>query len=78
MGIKYVSPPYPTSSESFKTELKHYFQSNNTSDINKFSIWNAQKAYIRGICIQQGAKIRKERKKQGSQLMQSIEQLEKL
>lgn len=39
--------------------LQYFFAINENSVTDPFILWNAHKAFIRGICIQQGARLKK-------------------
>lgn len=56
--------------------LSEYFQINSTSEVNPFMFWNAYKAYIHGIFIQQGAGLKRQRQQQVDALLSEISSLE--
>lgn len=50
----------PNSSEIVTRHLKDFFHHDTTSVEDPYMLWNALKAYIRGILIQQGAQAIKQ------------------
>ena len=57
-------------------ELEFYFQINDTKDAPKDIVWEAHKAYMRGIFISKGTQRKKERIKDKIRLMTEVHQLE--
>lgn len=49
---------------------------NNSPDTNPFTLWNAHKAFIRGILIQIGSRIKKQRNAHLNKLISDIQTLE--
>lgn len=59
-----------------KTELQHYFQTNNTADCDTGILWEAHKTVIRGVFIKHGARIKKERERLLTELLHKIHDIE--
>lgn len=49
------------SRESIDSHLKLYLDTNSNSSSNPFTLWNAHKAYMRGMCIQHAAHLKREK-----------------
>uniref|UniRef100_A0A6I8T218 exodeoxyribonuclease III n=1 Tax=Xenopus tropicalis TaxID=8364 RepID=A0A6I8T218_XENTR len=64
--------------ETLTKATKEYFENNTNTASNAILEWEAYKCYIRGIAIQQGAKIKKERTKKKQELLSHIKNLELL
>uniref|UniRef100_A0A803JT41 exodeoxyribonuclease III n=1 Tax=Xenopus tropicalis TaxID=8364 RepID=A0A803JT41_XENTR len=62
--------------ETLTKATKEYFENNTNTASNAILEWEAYKFYIRGIAIQQGAKIKKERTKKKQELLLHIKNLE--
>lgn len=62
--------------EILKRELEQFFLVNETDEIAENSLWEAHKAYIRGILISMGARKKKERSKKREELIEEIFKLE--
>lgn len=62
--------------EIIHKEIEYYFSINDTGVISGATLWEANKAYIRGILILIGAGKKKERIKKMSTLMDEIHRLE--
>lgn len=62
--------------EIIKKELEQYFSLNGTSEIADDTLWEAHKAYIRGILISMGTRRKKERIKKRAKLIEEIYLLE--
>lgn len=58
-------------------QLKEFFLINQESVSNPFSLWNAHKAFVRGILIQQGARVRRMRQQHTTRIINQIDLLEK-
>lgn len=58
--------------EILKRELEQFFLVNETAEIADNSLWEAHKAYIRGILISMGARKKKERRKKREELIEEI------
>lgn len=57
-------------------EIKKYFQENDTPELSKATIWEADKAVIRGKLISIGAGKKKERRKNMTRIIKEIHELE--
>lgn len=66
----------PNTKKTLEDCLSDYFQINSSSTDYAFLLWNAHKAYIRGIFIQLGARIKKQRQQKITTLITEIELLE--
>lgn len=53
-------------------ELEHYFATNETEEISGSTLWEAHKAYIRGILIDVGARNKRERTGKIKNLIEEI------
>lgn len=66
----------PNTKKTLEDCLSNYFQIISSSTDNAFLLWNAHKAYIRGIFIQLGAINKKQRQQKITTLITEIELLE--
>lgn len=66
----------PETKDMVMLKLKEFFTLNAPSVTDRFILWNAHKAYIRGILIQVSSRWKKERNKQMEDLFHSIKTLE--
>lgn len=57
-------------------ELKNYFVENNTGEISGCTLWQAHKAYIRGVLIELGSRRKKEKSKERQKLIEELASLE--
>lgn len=66
----------PDIKRTISSKLEEFFTLNSTSISDKFTLWNAHKAYIRGILIQISSRWKKDRNKSLDDLFRSIKLLE--
>lgn len=66
----------PDTAKRVEQKLRTYFEINDTKEISKATLWEAHKAYIRGILISIGARKNKKGGKKTSLLYKEIQELE--
>uniref|UniRef100_A0A803K4M8 Endonuclease/exonuclease/phosphatase domain-containing protein n=1 Tax=Xenopus tropicalis TaxID=8364 RepID=A0A803K4M8_XENTR len=66
----------PSVLETLTNATKDYFKNNTNTASNAIIEWEAYKCFIRGIAIQQGAKLKRERAKKKQDLLLHIKKLE--
>lgn len=62
--------------EILEGHLSNYFQFNSSSTENLFVLWNTHKAYIWGMFIQLGTRLKKQRQQRHNTLLSEISTLE--
>lgn len=60
----------------FQAQLSEFFSNNAGSVKDPFVLWNAHKAFMRGICIQSGAREKRRRQKRLQDLTTEINTLD--
>lgn len=57
-------------------ELEFFFKTNNTPDVGPMVLWEAHKAYMRGILIKIGSQCKKVRNRELEEILKQIGELE--
>lgn len=52
----------------FRQELENFFEVNDTGDVSGATLWEAHKAYIRGVLIEMGARKKKDRREKNPKI----------
>ncbi|CAI9571030.1 unnamed protein product, partial [Staurois parvus] len=68
----------PDTDRKIREEIERFFEENETEDVSLATVWEAHKAYVRGILIAIGAKKKRERREKISGLLKEIAEMELL
>uniref|UniRef100_A0A8C5LPC0 Reverse transcriptase domain-containing protein n=1 Tax=Leptobrachium leishanense TaxID=445787 RepID=A0A8C5LPC0_9ANUR len=81
----HVRPPWRFNEHILKHEpasiaiqdaLTNYFKENTTEEVDPFVVWQAHKAVIRGVCIQWGARLKKQHTAHRLEILRNIQDID--